>query len=89
MVRHYWLNKAAKKNSKQTSEKFMEDRITELEIRLTHLEETLDIYDATIIKQNADIDKLQLQIEILEKKLKASAATQIADESEETPPPHY
>ena len=30
----------------------MEDRITELEIRLTHLEETLEIYDAAIIKQN-------------------------------------
>ena len=67
----------------------MEDRITELEIRLTHLEETLEIYDTAIIKQNSDIDNLQLQIEILEKKLKASASTPIADESEETPPPHY
>ena len=67
----------------------MEDRITELEIRLTHLEETLEIYDSAIIKQNADIDNLQLQIEILEKKLKASANAPIADESEETPPPHY
>lgn len=67
----------------------MEDRITELEIRLTHLEETLEIYDAAIIKQNSDIDNLQLQIEILERKLKASANAPIADESEETPPPHY
>ncbi len=67
----------------------MENRITELEIRLTHLEETLEIYDATIIKQNTDIDNLQLQIEILERKLKASVATPIADEKDETPPPHY
>ena len=48
----------------------MEDRITELEIRLTHLEDTLEIYDRTIIKQNTDIDNLQLQMEILEKKIK-------------------
>lgn len=67
----------------------MENRITELEIRLTHLEETLDIFDTSIINQNADIERLQLQIEILEKKLKASANTPIANESEETPPPHY
>ena len=67
----------------------MEDRITELEIRLTHLEDTLEIFDRTIIKQNTDIDNLQLQIEILEKKLKESANAPIADESEETPPPHY
>ena len=67
----------------------MEDRITELEIRLTHLEDTLEIFDRAIIKQNSDIDILQLKIEILEKKLKDSANTPIADESEETPPPHY
>ena len=67
----------------------MENRITELEIRITHLEETLDIFDATIIKQNTHIDHLQLQMEILEKKLKESANAPIADESEETPPPHY
>lgn len=67
----------------------MEDRITELEIRLTHLEDTLEIYDRTIIKQNTDIDNLQLQMEILEKKLKESSNAPIADESEETPPPHY
>ena len=72
-----------------TEKNSMEDRITELEIRLTHLEDTLEIYDETIIKQNADIDRMQLQIEILEKKLKASGNTPIADESEETPPPHY
>ena len=67
----------------------MDNRVTELEIRLTHLEETLDIYDSTIIKQNNDIDRLSLKIEILEKKLKASASANIADETQETPPPHY
>lgn len=67
----------------------MENRITELEIRLTHLEETLEIFDETIINQNTDIERLQLQIEILEKKLKESANAPIANESEETPPPHY
>jgi SlyX protein len=67
----------------------MDDRITELEIRLTHIDDTIDVLNQTIIEQHKLIDQLQLQISILEKKLKASAASNIATESEETPPPHY
>lgn len=67
----------------------MEDRVTELEIRLTHLEDTIEVLNRTIINQHAEIDHLKLQVAALEKKLKATQATIIAPESEETPPPHY
>ena len=67
----------------------MEERITELEIRLTHIEDTLDVLNQAVIEQHGLIDQLQLQISILEKKLKAAASSNIAHESEETPPPHY
>ena len=67
----------------------MEERTTELEIRLTHLEDTIDILDSTIINQQSQIDMLVLKISILEKKLKASSESQIAHEKDETPPPHY
>jgi SlyX protein len=67
----------------------MDERITEVEIRLTHIEDTLDVLNQTIIDQHKLIDHLQLQISILEKKLKAAATSNIAHESEETPPPHY
>lgn len=68
----------------------MDKRITELEIRLTHQEHTLDILNHAIIEQHKLIDRLQLQVSILEKKLKAVAeASPVAHESEETPPPHY
>jgi len=67
----------------------MEERITELEIRLTHIEDTVDVLNATVIDQHSLIDQLQLQISILEKKLKVAATSNIAQESEETPPPHY
>lgn len=66
-----------------------DDRITELEIRLTHIEDTLDVLNQTVIEQHALIDQLQLQMSILEKRLKAAASSNIALESEETPPPHY
>ena len=67
----------------------MENRVTELEIRLTHMEDTIDILDKTAITQQSQIDMLMLKITILEKKLKAAAESQIADEKDETPPPHY
>ena len=67
----------------------MENRITELEIRLTHLEDTLESLNQTIIKQHDEIDTLKLQVSVLEKKIKASQSSPIAHESEETPPPHY
>ena len=67
----------------------MEKSITELEIRLTHMEDTLDVLDKTIISQRGEIDKLKLQISILEKKLQSTTESQVADEKDETPPPHY
>lgn len=67
----------------------MEKRATELEIRLTHMEVTLEVLDTTIINQQSEIDKLKLQISILEKKLKSATESQLADEKDETPPPHY
>ena len=67
----------------------MENRITELEIRLTHLEDTIEVLNQTIIRQHAAIDSLQQQLERVEKKLNATQASNVAHESEETPPPHY
>lgn len=67
----------------------IEDRVTELEIRLTHFEDTLDVLNQAVIEQHRLIDQLQLQVSVLEKKLKAVASSNIAPESEETPPPHY
>ena len=67
----------------------MENRVTELEIRLTHLEDTLEVLNITVIKQHDEIDSLQLQVSSLEKRIKASQSSPVAHESEETPPPHY
>lgn len=67
----------------------MDNRVTELEIRLTHLEDTIETLNQTIIKQHSEIDTLQLQVSILEKKIKSSQTSPVALESEETPPPHY
>ena len=68
----------------------MDQRVTELEIRLTHLEDTIDVLNQAVIKQNDEIDLLQLQVAMLDKKLKAAQmSSPIAHENEETLPPHY
>jgi SlyX protein len=67
----------------------MDQRITELEIRLTHFEDTIEVLNQTIIKQSDEINLLQLQVSILEKKIKSAQTSPVAHESEETPPPHY
>jgi len=67
----------------------MENRITELEIRLTHLDDTIEVLNQTIISQHDEISLLKLQVAALEKKIKASQSSPVALESEETPPPHY
>jgi len=67
----------------------MENRITELEIRLTHLDDTIEVLNQTIISQHDEISLLKLQVAALEKKIKASQSSPVALESGETPPPHY
>ena len=67
----------------------MDERVTELEIRLTHLEDTIDVLNHTVIEQHELIDRLQFQISVLEKRLKTVQENNIAHEKDETPPPHY
>ncbi|MDH5711657.1 MAG: SlyX family protein [Gammaproteobacteria bacterium] len=67
----------------------MQERVTELEIKLAHLENTIDILDQTIITQQSQIDMLIMKISMLEKKMKAAGESQVAHEKDETPPPHY
>jgi len=64
-------------------------RITELEIRLTHNEDTLEQLNQIIITQRNEIDTLKIQLDYLNKKLKAAQNSLLADEKDETPPPHY
>ena len=67
----------------------MQERVTELEIKLAHMENTIDILDQTVITQQSQIDMLMLKLSILEKKLKAAGESQVAHEKDETPPPQY
>ncbi len=67
----------------------MENEITDLQIRLTHQESTLETLNQVIIDQQRAIDQLTLSVEQLNERMRAMADSNIADQSQETPPPHY
>lgn len=67
----------------------MEDKITDLEIRLTHQEATIEEINSVLLKQHSQIESLISDIAILQKQLRDMSESNIADQSQETPPPHY
>ncbi|WP_341206360.1 SlyX family protein [uncultured Psychrosphaera sp.] len=73
-----------------------DNAIDKLVIRLEELENKLAFQDDTIDQLNEEITALNLkqamfkrQIELLAEKVSSNKSSNLADESEETPPPHY
>jgi len=67
----------------------MENRLIELETRLSFQEDTIHQLNEVITRQQDQIDLLNEQLSELKKRVQATSTSNIKDESEETPPPHY
>ena len=67
----------------------MQDKITDLEIRLTHQEAEIQAMNKVILKQHSQIESLLADITSLKKQLREMGSGNIVDQSLETPPPHY
>ena len=69
----------------------MENRITDLEIKLMHAESHIDSLNTTAFEHQKQIDDLTRQIEIMKEYIKgvSKQMSQTADTTEEAPPPHY
>ncbi|QLB12140.1 SlyX protein [Bisgaardia hudsonensis] len=67
----------------------LEQRIAELEMKISFQEQTIDELNQSVIAQQFIVDKLQTQLHYLAKKMKDLQPSNIANQSEETPPPHY
>lgn len=67
----------------------MADKITDLEIRLTHQEAAIDEINSVLLKQHSQIESLLADIALLQKQMRDMSVSNIADQSQETPPPHY
>ncbi|BCL66794.1 TPA: SlyX family protein [Haemophilus influenzae] len=70
-------------------QQMLENRIEELETKIAFQEQLLDELNHALVQQQFDIDKMQVQLRYMANKLKDFQPSNIASQSEETPPPHY
>ncbi|PWI33683.1 SlyX protein [Vibrio albus] len=64
-------------------------RIDALECQLAFQEQTIDELNEALSQQQLLINKMQEQMRFVVGKIKSMNTSNLADESEETPPPHY
>ena len=67
----------------------MEERITELESRLAFQDDTIQKLNDVVVKQQQQIDQLFVQMSELKEQIQSLVPVLIANEAQETPPPHY
>lgn len=67
----------------------MENRITDLEIRITHQEAAMEEMNGVLLEQHKLIQKLRDELNHQQRQLRDMNSSNIADASDETPPPHY
>ncbi len=66
----------------------MEKRIEDVEIRMVYLEQTVEELNQVVIKQQDQIDRLQVEMRRMTQQID-SGAEFVRAQSDETPPPHY
>ncbi len=67
----------------------METKITDLEIRLTHQEAAIEEMNGVLLKQHQLIESLRAELALLQRQLRDMGSGNVADISQEPPPPHY
>lgn len=67
----------------------LQAQVDELEMKQAFQEQTIDELNQALTQQQFVIDKMQTQMQFLVGKVKGIAPSNMASESEETPPPHY
>lgn len=67
----------------------MQDRVTELEIKIAHMEDDLNVLSDTAIKLQSHIERLELALDRLRDRLDAASATRPEGNPADEQPPHY
>ncbi|RLA00847.1 MAG: lysis protein [Gammaproteobacteria bacterium] len=64
-------------------------RIEILETQQAFQEDTIESLNQVIVQQQKDIERLNLKVDVLQERIKQSAAPHSEMTGEEPPPPHY
>ncbi len=67
----------------------LESKIDDLEYKVAYQEQTIDSLNDALTQQQLQLSKMQEQMRFMVGKLKSMTSSNLADPSEETPPPHY
>ena len=67
----------------------MEDRITELEIRITHDQRTVQELNEIVCRQELRIESLERDLEQITEQLKLLLPSLVRNQDEDERPPHY
>ena len=67
----------------------LDDRLTNVEILFAQQDDVVDTLSRLLHEQRTQIELLQEKVKRLEDKLGKAGGSQLADEKDETPPPHY
>ncbi|QMV15725.1 phage lysis protein [Vibrio spartinae] len=67
----------------------LEARINDLECQLAFQEDTIEALNQALSQQQQTISRMQDQMKFIVGKLKNVNESPMADQSQETPPPHY
>lgn len=73
--------------SKQVEQ--IESRISNLECQIAFQEQTIEELNDALSQQQLQISRMQEQMTFMVGKIKSLSSSNLADQSEETPPPHY
>lgn len=67
----------------------MQQDIEQLQMKVAFQEDTIDTLSEALAKQQVQLDQMTFQLGHVVEKMKQIQPSNMADESEETPPPHY
>ncbi|MGX9419449.1 SlyX family protein [Vibrio sp. RC27] len=70
-------------------DKKLEVKVNDLECQIAFQEQTIEELNDALSQQQLQLSKIQEQMVFMVSKIKSLNTSNLADPSEETPPPHY